>query len=282
MEPNKEQKEIVEGIQRKIDYLKEWEARAKGVKDLTPVVQNMLESASWEKATLSSLPPTMARLPRDIAAAMHNGLDFITTAFPLPPRYYPDLTSSGNVVSASGTVSLFGYLADIAKSGTPDAIEYSQKYMAQYQEIQQKQHHADEVRGLIEKLESADILKRFDKASTAYLRLKAGTGERTEAGNEMRNLLQGLKGILWNLARKNPREDMTWSIMAERLAKGGAGSIQCSTLKKEEAKYISLQGSLSHVSKDWEGESPIDLDLVWTQLIGHLYVVLGLVKFPTP
>jgi len=282
MEHDEEQKKIAEGVQKKIDYLEDWAARAKGVKYATPHVQNVLDSAYWERDVLSSIPPTVAYPLSGIAAAINNDLEILSSAFPLPPKYDPILTASGNVVNTSGTLMLYDCVAKVGKYGTPDAQEYSEKYTAKYQEIQQKQSQAEEVRGLIEKLENANMLERFDKASTAYSCLKAGTAERTEVGNEMRNLLQGLRGILWEIAKKNPKENMTWTIMAERLAIGGPGSVQCNTLKAEEAKYISLMGSLSHISKDWEGSSPINLELVWSQLIGHLYVVLGLVKFPLP
>lgn len=278
---DEEEKKIDENIQKKIDYVKEWASRAKGVKDATVYAQNVLESACWEQDALSNIPPGVAPPPGEIAAAMNNDLVILASAFPLPPRYDPILTASGTVVNTSGTLLVLSYVAEVGKYGTPDAEEYSRKYTSQYQEIQEKQHHAHEVRSLIQKLNNANVLERLDKAATAYSRLKAGTAERSEAGNEIRNLLHGLRALLWDMARKNPRENMTWIIMAERLAIGGPLSVECSTLKAEETKYISLQGRLSDVSKDREGSSLVDLDLIWTELIGHIYVVLGLVKFPT-
>jgi len=94
----------------------------------------------------------------------------------------------------------------------------------------------------------------------------------------MRNLLYGIKGELFNRARKQPQENMTWGKMAQRLAKGVQGGNEQQILLKEEAKYTSLNDFLSPTAKGRDASSSMNLEHAWTQLLDHIYTVLGLIK----
>jgi hypothetical protein len=94
----------------------------------------------------------------------------------------------------------------------------------------------------------------------------------------MRNLLEGLKGELWDHARQQKKENMTWSTMAERLAKGKPSGFQHQELLERKKIQSSLTDRLSKILKHREGGTYTNLDTVWTQLVDHIQVVLGLVN----
>jgi hypothetical protein len=50
--------------------------------------------------------------------------------------------------------------------------------------------------------------------------MKSGVGERTAAALEIRTLLDEIQGFLFEKARKQEKETITWNEMSKRLAKG--------------------------------------------------------------
>ena len=94
----------------------------------------------------------------------------------------------------------------------------------------------------------------------------------------MRTLLDGVKGDLWNLARRRPKENMTWSRMVSRLAKGRPGGAEHVSLLREDHARSQLISALSAVGKDREGSQDVGLVNLWNSMIDHIYVVLGLVR----
>jgi hypothetical protein len=98
----------------------------------------------------------------------------------------------------------------------------------------------------------------------------------------MRNLLDGIRGDLFKLARKWPKENMTWQKMAERLAKGGSTGVECQELIRQERNRSSLISRLSDILKDRETGSLTNLDNVWTQVMDHIYTVLAVCRRESP
>jgi hypothetical protein len=118
----------------------------------------------------------------------------------------------------------------------------------------------------------------LERGLKASISAKSGIVERTAAANEIRILLEGIKAVLWEKARKWPKENMTWEMMAERLAKKGPGGTEYHELLSQEAKYLFLFGLLSSVGKDREGKSLNDIENIWAQTLDHIFTVLGLIK----
>jgi len=81
----------------------------------------------------------------------------------------------------------------------------------------------------------------------------------------MRNLLNGLKGDLWNMAKRYPKENINWSIMAVGLAINGGSSTEHIKLTQQESRYSKLLSNLASILKDYEGTTPFDLDDIWIQ-----------------
>ncbi len=71
---------------------------------------------------------------------------------------------------------------------------------------------------------------------------------------------------------------MTWNTMSARLAINGGNGTEHVTLSAEASKHSSLLSRLADVLKDWEGGSVTNLDSIWTEILDHLYAVLGLIK----
>jgi hypothetical protein len=202
----------------------------------------------------------------------------MTFVLPMMPNYNQFDLDNFMTLASSGTSQIYDYVAQIGDWGVTGAQEYSTAYIKDYQAIQIKYGQSATVRELLEKFNNPDLMERFDKASGAYSQAVSGAGERSAAALAMRNLLDGVKGELWERARQAKKENMTWNIMAERLAKGKPGGLEHQQLLDQEEKRASLIDRLSKIIKHREGGTYVNLDTVWTQLLDHIQAVLGLVN----
>ena len=142
--------------------------------------------------------------------------------------------------------------------------------------MQLAQDRPQQVRSLLSKINTPNIFKRFDSAYELYQGFRGGAVNRTAAANEMRNLLWGLKGDLWTKAKKWHNENMSWNTMSARLAINGGQGREHMILDAQERKHTSLLARLADVLKDRESGSITDLNSIWTEVLDHLYTVLGL------
>jgi hypothetical protein len=94
----------------------------------------------------------------------------------------------------------------------------------------------------------------------------------------MRNLLGGVEGDLFQLARSKDKENMTWELMIERLAKGVPKGHEYRELISQIAFRSTLVSRLSDVLKDREAGSENDIGHLWTQVLDHIHTILGLLK----
>ncbi|MBX3002722.1 MAG: hypothetical protein KF828_02125 [Anaerolineales bacterium] len=148
--------------------------------------------------------------------------------------------------------------------------------MAEYRELQAKQSRYEQVRELLGKFKT-DRVKELDTAYQAYKSAIADVGERVAAGISIRNLHEHFKGDLYEKARIQRRENMTWERMAIRLARGGEGSAEHTELLNQNHNWESLQTRLTEVAKGQKSGIVADLDDIWTKFLDYMFIVLGLI-----
>lgn len=276
-----EKKEEIKKLEEKREYLKEWLRRVEKANDVVPQVQLNLELTDWEIEALTNAPDEADEIPSvDLPARIRQDCSYWVDTLPMIPSYDSGLISAASAVSTAGTQSVYEYIGRVGDLGTPDALTYSNRYTALYHQLQASQDRPQSVRGFIEILCTPQTLQRFDDALSAYLSAKAGTGKRETAALAMRNLLDGIQGDLFELARIRPKENMTWEEMAKRLAKNGPTGVESRGIIGQKQNRISLIGRLSDILKDREAGSLTNIENVWTQVIDHIYTVLGLVEPP--
>lgn len=263
-------------LKAKREYLKKWLERLEGAQDAVPSVQMSLEMTDWQIDALSNRPEEADEIPLgDLERRFAHDYAYLIQSWPAMPEYDPDSLVAANT---SSTSSLYTYVGRVGDLGTPQAQEYSAKYTTTYRNLQTAQSRPKEVRGLLKELGREQMLERFDRAFDAYFAVRSGTGERTAAATEMRTLLDGVQGVLFEKARKRPKENMTWETMADRVGKGKARGTEHKKLVDQESARRFLISRLSDVLKGREGDSLTNLDNVWTQVLDHIYVVLKLIE----
>jgi hypothetical protein len=265
----------VEELNAKRDFLKGWLEQFKKAQDVVQYVQIHLDTTEWAIQVLSNCPADMTSV--DFANTFSSDYEHVTGVLPVMPDYDLNALRDSLAFSASGLSALYGFVSSVADMNTQEAQNYSDIYCHSYRELQNIQDRSNVVQDLLKKLNNHDTLDRFDRASKAYFAAKSSTGERTAAALEMRTLLDGVKGILFEKARTKSNENMTWSEMAKRLAKGVAGGNEQQIILNQEAVRQELIDRLSPIAKGWAGKSSENLDHLWTQLLDHIYIVLSLI-----
>jgi len=272
----------IESLEWRRKHFDEWLARHKEAQRIVPFVRSNLEVTEWAIEALSNRPAEAEQVADPgFAEQFNEENEYIRQVVPMMPLYDADVAIGSTAVTSISSSDVFVHVAEIGGLGTPATIEYSDVYTARYIELQESQERQSRARGLVSRLGNPKTLERFDRAVTAHASWRAGTVGRTTVANEMRNLVDGIKGDLFQAASKWPRENMTWQRMAERLARGGPESLDAHQLSHLEAKHSRLIDLLSGTLKDREGRASVDLEHVWTQILDHLYSLLTLANLST-
>ena len=276
-EPN-EISEDIKKLEERKKQLEGWQESLRKAQEAAPYVQENLEQTDWQVRALKNLPQEAVEIPyfgRQEELEQEN--KFLRDVFPiLKSTDFPTVVSS-TATTTSGSMNVHEYINRVRDLGTQNAIIYGNTYLAEYDQIQAAQGREKEVRSLIKIFGSTNLMERYNRAFMAYFAYKGKTGDKTAAGNEIRNLLLGLGGELFERARKWTKENMTWKLMSPRLAIGGGRSHQHITLENQGKTRSALLKRLAEVLKDREGGSVTDLNAIWTETLDHIYTVIRLV-----
>jgi len=255
------------------------ESRLRAQNDI-PHIQQEEDITDWQLRALKNRPPESIEVPyKNRSDEIEAENQFLKNSFPvLALRISPTLYSSSDSITVSGSPPTYDYINRIRDLGTPEAIDFGNTYIQEYNQLQEAQERPKRVRTLLEKINSPNTLERFDNALLTYKEYKSDPGEKIAAATNMRLLIDGVKGELWERARHWPDENMTWSKMASRLAINGDRGQEHVTLDNQKRVKSSLNKRLSDVIHDREGASATDLDNIWIEIIDFLFTVLGLIN----
>jgi hypothetical protein len=219
-------------------YLDQWMKRYKKANEVAPKVQDLLDIIDWRIQAYENCPKEARTVfPANLFEQHRRSHTFIIGNIPMIPDYNKGDVFKAFAVGTSGATVTFSSVHRAKDLLIPESKSYSERFTIKYITLQDSQGRPKEVRDLIVKLGSANILQRFDRALKAKDSVKIGIGERTSAAIEIRTLLEGLKGNLWQRAKNWPKENMTWREMAKRLAKNGFGGTEYHELLRQEDTY---------------------------------------------
>lgn len=270
----------IKALRLKREYLQDWIERYKSSQQIAPHVQWELEMTDWQIRAAENRPTESDEIPFPSSFVQwQQDYQYTRKTLPMLPQYDIGAFANSTGITTAGTASMHSFVARVGTLPTHQAQAYAKSYLDEYATLKATQERPQAVRKLIEEnLKNPQTLDRFYRALAACNAAQSGLGERTAAAMEMRTLLDGVKGDLWNLARRQPKENMTWSTMTERLTRGIHGGIEFNTLAQQELVRASLITRLSNVGKDREGQALTEISFLWTQVLEHVYTVLSLIK----
>jgi hypothetical protein len=260
-------------------------------KDDLPHLQQQLELTEWQLRALKNRPPESIEIPyKNRSDEIESENQFLIEKFPIlniPPFRIqggpvwiqsPSMYSASDSITVSGTPPTLDFVSRVRDLGTPDAIDFGNTYILEYNQLQESQERPMRVRELLDKLNSPSTLERFDDAFAAYKIYKSDPKEKISAANMMRNLIDGVKGDLFDRARHWPKENMTWTTMSSRIAINGDRGQEHVTLDNQKRVKASLYARLSDVVHDQERGSITDLNNIWIEILDYIFSVLGLIN----
>lgn len=262
-----------------LDHLKTWLDRYRKAGEAVPSVQRTLESIEWQLGVLEQRPSEGVVLPMpEIEEQADLVYKTVMRDLPMIPEYDPEAVSFVTSVTNIGSSMIHTLVSGVAVFETPQAREYAEDKAKAYRELQASQNRPEEVQQLLGQVLPTTTAK-FDIAYKAYYAAKSGAGTRTAAALEMRTLLDVVKGELFDKARNQPKENMTWEKMTQRFLPGPEPltAMRRTQLIMHEGIRSRLVEDLSTTAKQWEGAHPNNLDDMWTRLIDHLHIVLNLI-----
>lgn len=269
---------LLKDAQDRLSHLTEWLRRIKTAQEQVSDVQDMVVRTEWEISMLTDLPEEAEEfVSPGLTQKYTQGNEYLYSFLPLPPEYEKTKITSSGSITTSGTSTMVSFVRAAGETKSPLVQYWSNSYVVSYRDIQEKQLRFEKTQQRLQIL-STDGVIELEKAQQAYSAAAAEIGERVAAGIAMRNMLEHFKGDLWEKARNNPRENMTWEKMAERLTVGDSGGIEHQELLDQEREWKSLHSRLTEVAKDQKKGLVVDLDDIWTRLIDHLFTILGIIK----
>jgi hypothetical protein len=218
-------------------------------------------------AEASSVSPSL--IERESALTLQR----IETKLPKIPTFNR-IVQSEIAVASTGTPASFSFMDDIRLVGTIDTKNFVQRKTEEYQQIQKEQNRRGEVRHLVEEV-APKALSRFDSAAESIDQFAAFTLQSTAAATAMRNLIDSIKGEIWDKARGRATGKFKWERMAERLFQKGPSLNEMLSQGDIRSK---LTDDLTDVLKERAGARVHSIEQLWMRVLDHLFVVLSLIK----
>jgi hypothetical protein len=268
-------------LKEKRKYLVEWLRRHSLAQKAAERAKLELDYTEWQISVFDSRPPSADEIPfPDLGDTIDSDVAYLPTAFPMIPEIHWGAVLSASAFTSSGTQDISAYVGRVGDLKEEAARQYVDLHLDRLFQLEQMHGREDEVRHALSVLANEGTVQRLENAIASFRAFQTSTGTRSAAAADLRTLLDGIKGDLFGLARRHPKENMTWGRMAQRLVKGPVPGPEYDELIRLEDRRSSLISRLSDVVKDRESGSLTDIDQLWIQVQEHIVSTLGLLNLP--
>lgn len=156
-------------LEQRDEHFKIWLQHLRELEKAVPTIQSNFEHLNWQISALDNLPDEATEIPfRLNPDQLEKENNSIFTSLPLPGildyGFLSDTSSSGTASSAV----VFDYVGRIGDNDSGPDKEYSSIFTDSYKELQNNQDRPKKVKELLGKLNSSNLVERYDAAWTAY------------------------------------------------------------------------------------------------------------------
>lgn len=254
------------------EYLRTWLDRSRQAADATPTVQQLSEVVDWEVRTFDRRPIVAKKISMtDLDKHAESVYGRITSFLPMIPAIPPSGLAQITSLSASTSYAMLTYVLDVSHLQTPDAVTYASNTLTEYRQLQESQERPAHVRALLA-VRLPSTVARFDSARDTYQHCQSGLADKTAPALEMRTFLDGVKGELFERARRQPGENMTLELALERLFSSAPARTD---IEEQFVQRPSLMEALSAVAKRRDLSKAYELEALWARVLNHAFVVVS-------
>jgi len=257
------------------DYLRTWLERSRQAADAAPTVQQLHDLLDWEVRTYERRPAEANSVSTtDLDRYAKSVYGRITSALPMIPAMPASGLTQISSVTASTSSGMLTYVIDVSHLQTPDTVNYASNALAEYRKLQEFQQRPAKVRELLV-TRLPTVMAKFDSARDTYQHCQSGFADRTAAALEMRTFLDGVKGELFERARRQPGENMSIELALERVFSSAPTRTE---IEEQFRQRSSLMDALSAVAKRRDLSKPYELEALWARVLDHAFVVVSALK----
>ncbi len=275
-------KKATDLLKKKKALLDNFLDQAKKVNQVIPLVQEAKELTEWSLQTLNNAPKAALSAFDDLQLekAFLTDLNIWQKGLPQLTFDIPYLTTSGSAASGTASAVVFDRINTFNQTAQPDLVlDWVKGRQDEYIHIQEQHSHVEKISEKIKNIFSGREVE-FLEAEHLYLQAHAEVLTSKAGATAMRNVLEHFQGDLLNLARRFPGEQIKkseqWRSISDRLATGGAGSLEHTLLMGKEIDQRDLFVRLTKVVKNLTTNPLPELRLIHARWIEHLFTTLNL------
>ena len=247
-------------------YLEEWIARDNKQRALRPEVERMLGTATWTVGAMDELRTTLPSMAMEVDQDLAAAVKVIEQSIPLPTDYDDGTSFTSTVSSVAANTRVYDAL--LSAQGAPGSTPGLEVFIKRYEGLVAEQGREQDAAARLTSLFPV-LSERFHNAANGAHIARRDASTRESAALAMRTFLDKLKGQLLEKARRHPREDVSWPVMADRLV---AEPVNRVVLAGREANHSRLIDILSRIGK---ARGTADFEHAWTMFVDQVYVVCG-------
>jgi len=255
------------------NHLDEWLRRYQTAADIAPWVGQARDQAAWQVRASDVINSSTSDEMKNYASRqLALEVEMLRAQLPLPPVYRPSSEAIVSLTTTSSSMSMYGAALNLQDmKRVPLADSYA--LIEAYQDLQKKQDRVAQTGDRLVRL-SPSLGDQLDICRKGHETARFNDESAPAAALEMRTLLDNVKGELFSRARRTPKENMTWQLMAERLA---ANLEQGQLLLEQGMQRDQIYDRLSAILKRRQPNEAVRIPELWTLVIDHLFVTVGCV-----
>jgi hypothetical protein len=261
-------------LKQQRDALSGWLNSAREIRHFEPLVGQAYANTCWQMNCLQAVTFPAYDSPPELTKQIQRTGEFVVQNLPRinlgDSVLYNNISCS--VISAGTAVFIFA--DEACSSATPPEEIRIKPLLEEYKSIQAQSRRFLDAKDLL-LVRYPSRVSEFDETAHAVSRLKNGTWTVSEAALPARNLVQHLQGDYFETARQWPNENMTWPIMAGRLASTPAPSLEHTILLDAGKLSSRLYDRLSQILKGNKPVTVLEFENLWVEMVDHMFICLS-------
>lgn len=248
-------KKDMDELQKKKRILTDCLDKCRQVNEFATQVANSLDTTNMQIEIIESIPDGNDNVKSDLTKIFSSDYEYINKNIPHLIIGAPTIDSSLNAFSVSGSTSGYNYILDLY-STNPRLEEWKNGAIYYFDILQERQKRFDEIIR-ITRLFDDRTADEFSYAKSIINRFKSELVYSEELGLALRNPMDHLKGVLWNISMtiykkengKHLQCKCTLLKIAETLVKNGKDSVEFDEITEVIYDYRLIYEFLSSILK---------------------------------
>lgn len=262
------------------DYQKKYIEQVKNAVETVPMVEKNIEWADWAEKSVIKSEEEGSNLFSSVEFDKSLSLIEDSIKDVLPNLSIDPQVVGGTIGSANATLSAVVF--DRINGGANNLgnnTGWITPLNKEYYSLQSKHNDVDEIANL---LKGTGLKEEFLKAVDKYSKVTSDISSYEEAAIIMRNVIEGLKGYLFEEVRKNSKtsqskENLKWDHISNNLAIGGVGSNQSILLLSKKEILEDIHSNLGNIAKNTGSDLKSLLQTYYSKWLNFLYTTLSLI-----